>query len=154
MIIIFFALFGISLIGTFIQNKIPSWKNSQNIFFGCLGALIAYLLNLSLVEILISWLLCTIISFFVFKTIGTKIFDIKSDKVNKVIITIGGIIASGGMFILLFHDFNISKLQKPFNITNIIINIVFPVFIIISYIKGISMFVKAISEFDQNKHKQ
>ena len=140
---IMIIMLGISLIGTILQNKIKIWNNSQNMFFGCIGGLIAYFCGLSIVGSIVVMIACIIISLIIFKCwIDKDIFIIKSEKLkNFIIILAVSIIFIGAI------GFTTSDLKIIFKDPTFIIYI----FIIIIGISGIPKFLKFIQIYNPDE---
>ena len=133
---IMFGILGVSLIGTILQHKIKLANNSQNIFFGCIGGLVAFGLGLDVVWSIVVFVVSIIVSVIIFKYFLSKdIFVIKSDKIKNIILGVSAfIIISAVIIIIIPSNINISSIN-PIEFIGIL-------FIIINAAIGIPMFVK------------
>lgn len=137
-------LLGISLIGTVLQNKIRLWSNSQNMFFGCIGGLVAYFCGLPIIGSIIVIVICIIISWIIFKyCISKDIFIIKSEKFKNFIL----FLAISAIFIGTI-SFTTSDLKIIFK--NPIFAITY-LFIIITGINGIPKLMKFIQIYNPDE---
>lgn len=140
---IILVLLGISLMGTVLQNENAIWSNSQNMLFGCIGGIIAYFIGLPVDIILISVVVCIIISYIVFRFyLNTNIFTIKSNFVINLIIIFSLIIVLVPCFMMTFQDISSLILRDP-------IIIIFGV----SILFGIPRFVKVIRSYNLDNVK-
>ena len=111
LLLMLIEFFGISLMGACLQSKIRILKNSQNMFFGCIGGLVTYFLKLPVVFIIAVWILCIIISHIVFsKFISKNIFDIKSEKILRLIISFSVIVMICGFFISMLMQVGMNNI--------------------------------------------
>ncbi len=145
---IILVFLGISLIGTVLQNKIRVWENSQNMFFGCIGALIAYAFQLSIIWIIILWILCMIISYIVFQHIKTDIFDTKSNVLIKIANLVGIIIILLGSYLLIFSQFNIPIFNKNIGLHILIVSVLW---ILFSDIRSIPLFINVTKTYNPDE---
>lgn len=140
---IIIILLGISLIGIVLQNKIRIWSNSQNMFFGCIGGLVAYFCGLPIIGSVIVIVVCIIISWIIFKYCISKDIFIKSEKLKNLIL----FLAISTIFIGVI-SFTTSDLKIIFK--NPIFAIVY-LFIIITGINGIPKFMKFIQIYNPDE---
>ena len=136
-------LLGISLIGTVLQSKIRVWKNSQNMFFGCIGGLIANFCGMSIVGSIIVIIICAVISWAIFKyCIKKDIFSIKSEKLKDVILFLAISIVFIGAISFARFDFRII-FRDPL--------LIMIFFIIVSGIAGIPKFIRLIKAYNPDE---
>ena len=137
-------LLGISLIGTVLQNKIRLWSNSQNMFFGCIGGLVAYFCGLPIIGSILVIIACIIISWIIFRYFIKKdIFIIKSEKLKNFILFLAISIIFIGIISFSAPDIK-STFKDP-------IFIVAYIFIIIAGIIGIPKFIKFIQIYNPDE---
>lgn len=144
-------LLGISLIGTVLQNKISIWKNSQNMFFGCIGALVAYAFHLPIIWIVILWILCIIISCIVFHHIKTEIFDIQSNTLIRIAILVSIIIILLGAYLLIVSQFNIHIPSLNIKNIGIYLFIAAALWILFSGIRSIFLFINTVQSYNPDE---
>lgn len=130
-------LIGMSLILTIVIDE-----NSQNMFFGCIGGLIAFICGLSIIQSLVVLFICIVISYFF---ISKTIFVTKSDIVKKTIIYLSVILVLIG--ILIMSGFNFYSLK--FLLNNPLFLIIF-IFLSISSLIGTSLFIKYVVNFNSD----
>ena len=130
-------LIGMSLILTIVIDE-----NSQNMFFGCIGGLIAFICGLSIIQSLVVLFICIVISYFF---ISKTIFVTKSDIVKKTIIYLSVILVLIG--ILIMSGFNFYNLK--FLLNNPLFLIIF-IFLSISSLIGTSLFIKYVININPN----
>ena len=144
---VIFVLLGISLIGTILQNEMSIWKNSQNMFIGCVGGIISYYLGFTMVHIIVITIICIVISFCTFKLlISAEIFNVKNKKIQNMIIGIAIIFILIG--ILYMSGINVKTLkERP-------IMWIMPIFLIFCFIIGYRNFVNFIPKFNPDNYKE
>ncbi len=148
---ILLILMGISLIGTILQDKTYWFENSQNMFFGCIGGLIASICGFSIIHSLVIFFICIIISYFIFShLINNTVFVIKSVIVKKRILCLSVIIVLSGIFVIsIFPNFHFifdhSELLIMFTI--------FFIPFIIGVVKGIPLFINFVMNFNPDNFK-
>lgn len=142
---IMLALLGISLIGTTLQHKVKLVRDSQNMFWGCVGGLIAFGLGLDVVWSIVVFVVSIIVSVITFKYFLSKdIFNIKSDKIRHIILGVSVCIIISGVIIMMI----------PSNINIFLINpveFIGILFIIINAAIGIPMFVKFAKSYNPDE---
>ena len=138
-------LLGISLIGIVLQSKIRVWRNSQNMFFGCIGGLIANFCGMSIIGSIIVMIICIVISWAIFKyCIKKDIFNIESEKLKDVILFLAISIIFISAINFARFDFRII-FRDPM--------IIFILFIIVSGIAGIPKSIRMIKAYNPDEFK-